>query len=266
MLEQAGGWCSGEAVSGRLGISRAAVGKHVAALRAEGHAIEAATRRGYRLLARRDAIDGGAVAARLHTEVLGKGEWHMLEETVSTNLEAARFAVEGAAEGTVVFAERQTLGRGRKRDDWISVPRGLQFSVILRPGSRYWDAGTLTGLGALAVARAVNNAAGIPAAFKPPNDVHVGGRKLAGILVETGYRVDEPEWAILGIGCNVNALSEDFPAEDRDRFTSVLLEAGRTVSRAALLQAVLEELEVLYRRMQRGEAARDFSGEAERHA
>lgn len=253
VLERTGGWCSGEAISDSLGISRAAVGKHVAALRAEGHAIAAATRRGYTLLVRQDAIDAQAVAARLHTAVLGKGQWHMLAETGSTNLEAVRLAAGGAAEGDLVFAERQTRGRGRTGDDWVSVPRGLQFSVIFRPEARWWNADALTWCGAQAVVRAVSEVAGIQAAFKRPNDVYVGNRKLAGILVETGYRVTTPEWAILGIGCNGNALAEDFPEAVRNSFTSVLREAGHAVSRPALLQAVLEALDQAYGRMRKGE-------------
>lgn len=249
MLEQAGGWCSGEDISERLGISRAAVGKHVSALRADGHAIAAATRRGYRLLVRRDALDGNEVATGLRAGILGQGQWRILAETASTNLEAVRLAAEGAEEGAVVFAERQTRGRGRKGHDWVSVPRGLQFSVLFRPDSRYWNADALTCLGALAVVRAVKKTAGIEAAFKRPNDVYAGGRKLAGILVETGYRADEPEWAVLGIGCNVNALPEDFPSEVRDKFTSVLREAGHAVSRPALLRFILEALDSAYARM-----------------
>jgi BirA family biotin operon repressor/biotin-[acetyl-CoA-carboxylase] ligase len=255
VLEQAGGWCSGEAISAHLGISRAAVGKHMAALRAEGHAIEAATRRGYKLLVRQDVIDGNAMAAKLQTAIVGKGQWHMLAETGSTNLEAVRLAAGGAEEGTVVFAERQTRGRGRKGDDWVSVPRGLQFSVIFRPDARWWNAEALTRLGGQAVARAVNETAGIRAAFRRPNDVYVANRKLAGILVETGYRVTLPEWAILGIGCNGNALPEDFPDAVRDSFTSVLREAGRPVSRPALLQAILEALDQAYGLMRQGEPA-----------
>ncbi len=261
LLEQAGGWYSGEAISGCLGISRAAVGKHMSVLRAEGHFIEAATRRGYRLLAKQDIIDGAEMAARLETAILGKGRWHMLAETGSTNLEAVRLAAEGAEEGSLVFAERQTRGRGRKGHDWVSVPRGLQFSVIFRPDARYWNADTLTCLGALAVVQAVKKTAGVQAAFKRPNDVYAAGRKLAGILVETGYRVDEPEWAILGIGCNVNALPEDFPGEVRDRFTSVLREAGHPVSRPALLRSILEALDNAYGRMRNGEIAQDSSGQ-----
>jgi len=257
-LEESGAWCSGEDLAARLGVSRAAVSKHVNGLRAGGHAIEAATRRGYRLLARRDELNGAFLAASLRTRIFGKNDWHILEETTSTSHDAVRLANQGAAEGCVILAERQTQGRGRKGHAWISLPRGLQFSVLLRPQARTWDAGLLTGLGALAVARAVEKHTGLAPYFKPPNDVHINGRKLAGVLVETGLRGEEPDWAVIGIGCNVNALPEDFPADERledgrCRFTSILAESGRGVSRVLLLASILECLEDFYQRMQRGE-------------
>ena len=258
LLEERDAWCSGEAIAGQLGISRAAVGKHVACLRADDHAIAAATRRGYRLLARRDLLDGAALAASLPTRIFGKTAWHILEETTSTNHDAVRLANEGCAEGCVIVAERQTQGRGRKGHVWRSLPRGLQFSVLLRPEACSWNAALLTGLAALAVARAVREVTGLTPCVKPPNDVHIGGRKLAGVLVETGLRGDEPDWAVLGIGCNVNALPEDFPPEERledgrPRFTSLLEETGRFVSRPALLAVMLEHLEKAYVGMRSGE-------------
>ena len=231
--------------------------KHVARLRAEGHAIEAVTRRGYRLLAERDALDGPALGAGLRTRVFGKTGWRVLEETTSTSLEGARLASEGAGEGFVIVAERQTRGRGRKGHDWISLPRGLQFSVILRPETAGWDAELFTRLGTLAVAGAIRDGAGLEPECKAPNDVLVNGRKIAGILVETGMRGPDPEWAVIGIGCNINALREDFPEESRGRFTSTLVETGRVLSRASLLSSMLETLERLYDRMRKGLITRE---------
>ena len=262
LLVQRDGWRSGEELAAGLGISRAAVAKHIAALRADGHAIAAATRKGYRLEARRDELDPGELARGLRTRVFGKQGWHILAETGSTNLDAARLAGEGAPEGWVVFAERQTSGRGRKGHTWISVPRGLQFSLVLRPEGPFWNAGLLTGLGALAVARALGRMASLEAGFKPPNDVLAHGRKLAGVLVETALRGDEPDWAVLGIGCNVNALAGDFaagmpPEGPAGRLTSVLMETGAWLPRAPLLAAMLEELEDLYHGMMCGEITTD---------
>lgn len=254
MLENAGDWVSGEAVSQRLGISRAAVSKHVAALRGKGHAIEAVTRKGYRLLAKRDVLDGESLAASLGAHIFGKRGVTFLETTTSTNLYAARMVEENAREGHVVIAERQTRGRGSMGRDWFSAPRSIQFSVLLYPQASFWDAKAFTRLGALAVADAVRECAGLDAVFKKPNDVLVNGKKIAGVLVETGYRGNDPEWAVIGIGCNVNALQGDFPQAARNEITSVLEESGSPVSRSALLATILKKLETAYQGLRAGAA------------
>jgi BirA family biotin operon repressor/biotin-[acetyl-CoA-carboxylase] ligase len=252
MLEETEAWISGEGISQRLGISRAAVGKHITALRTAGHAIKAMTRKGYKLLAKHDSVDGEAVAASLTTHVFGKAGWTFFETTTSTNLKAARLAEEGVREGHVVIAERQTKGRGRKGHDWFFVPRGIQFSVLLYPHAPFWDAESFTRLAAHAVADAVKELTGLAVAAKMPNDVLIHGKKIAGVLVETGYRGDEPEWAVIGIGCNVNALLEDFPETIRDQATSILVESGRPVARNAILAAILGKLETAYETLHQG--------------
>ena len=243
LLTQAEAWISGETMSQALGITRAAVAKHVMALRHDGHAIEAATRRGYRLVAAWEALDGDAVTARLATRVVGKGGWTLLDTTSSTNLVAARLAGEGVPPGHVVLAETQTQGRGRKGCTWFSMPRGLQCSVVLYPDAASWDAERLTHLGAQAVAAAIRECTPLEAVFKVPNDVLIRGRKVAGVLVETGYRGSDPEWAVIGIGCNVNAVAEDFLQAARAAATSLLLELGAPVSRTDLLTAMLTRLD-----------------------
>ena len=252
ILEAAETWVSGEAISLQLGISRAAVGKHVTALRNDGHAIEAFTRKGYRLLAKRDALDGELLAASLRTRVFGKVGWTFLETTTSTNLQAVHLVEEGALEGHVVVAERQTKGRGRKGHDWFPLPRSIQFSVLLYPQSSCWDMEGFTRLGAHAVAGAVKEVTGLDAVFKMPNDVLIGEKKIAGILVETGYRGNQLEWAVIGIGCNVNVLPDEFPEDARGKITSIIAEAGCPVSRISLLVAFLEKIETAYANMCKG--------------
>lgn len=246
LMDQAEDWISGEAISQHLGISRAAVAKHVAALRAEGHAIDAVTRKGYRLTVRHDALREQALTAALHTRVLGRAGWTFLHTTPSTNLVAAQLAAQGGEEGHVVVAETQTMGRGRKGFTWFSAPRSIQFSVVLLPGAVQWDAERFMYLGAQAVAAAVRDLTGLAAEIKMPNDVLIEGRKIAGVLVETGYRGNEPEWAVVGIGCNVNTLPEEFPEAVRGITTSLFAASGAPVSRVALLALVLDKLEAAY--------------------
>lgn len=259
LLEQLGSWCSGEDMSAWLGISRAAIAKHVATLREEGHVIASATRRGYRLLIENEPLDVEAVKRYLRTKNLGRSQWLLLEETGSTNTEAVLLASDGAPEGTVVIAEKQTRGRGRKGHAWFTPPRGLQFSLIMRPdetamkpsqGSALTAARSglafssrLTSLAAKVVAAEVEEAAGLAAEFKKPNDVLVNGKKVCGILVETGFRGNELDWAVLGIGLNVNALAEDFPPELADKVSSLYAETGRALSRNIFLAGLLNRLE-----------------------
>ena len=250
LLEETGDWRSGEEISGLLGISRAAVAKHVAALRTRGHAIASLTRRGYRLLVKNDPLEAAEVQHALRAKRLGRKEWHVFAETTSTNNEAVRLAMEGAPEGTVVFAERQTKGHGRKGKAWFSAPRGLQFSIILRPEPPEAVLEHLHALGALAVAEALEERSGLSAQTKEPNDVLMNGRKTAGVLAVTGFRAEEADWAVLGIGCNANALAEDFPQELRDRVTSPLAEGAPPLSRSLLLAAILDRLDERYAALQ----------------
>lgn len=243
LLEQADGWCSGEAISESLGISRAAVSKHITTLRVSGHAIESLTRRGYRLLAKYVPLDMSFLQSHLETKVLGQQGWSVFKTIPSSNQEAARQAMDGAPTGKIVVAEDQSQGRGSKGHDWFSSPRGLHFSIILRPEGQGFDTHALTQAAMLAVAESIKTLTGLQATLKQPNDIILGTRKIAGILVETGFRGLELDWAILGIGYNINALESDFPIDLADRCTSLLVETGRSFDRSQCLVILLNALE-----------------------
>lgn len=241
-LAESDGWRSGEEIAGRLGISRAAVAKRVATLRRAGHAIESTPRRGHRLLARADVLTEATVKPWLRTRSWGRGAWRVAAETGSTNDDAIALLAEGAPEGDVVLAERQTRGKGRKAHGWFTAPRGLHFSVTLRP-TRAGKVESLTQAAAEVVARTVGGV------FAPPNDVMLDGYKVAGILVETGWRGGELDWAVLGVGCNVNALATDFPPALRKTAGSLLGVTGQWRDRPALLAELLRRIETRYLRL-----------------
>ncbi|HEY8532215.1 MAG TPA: biotin--[acetyl-CoA-carboxylase] ligase [Limnochorda sp.] len=166
----------------------------------------------------------------------------------STNDHLCVLSREGAPEGTVVLAEQQTAGRGRRGRRWLSPPGvGLWFSVLLRPGRPARDAPLFALLAAAAVRAAVHEVTGAPALIKWPNDVVVGTAKLAGILAEVEGPVARAA-CIVGIGVNVNQTVDDFPPELRNTATSARLAAGRAVPREALLRAILEQLGPRYER------------------
>jgi BirA family biotin operon repressor/biotin-[acetyl-CoA-carboxylase] ligase len=237
---------SGEDLSRKLGVSRTAVWKQIGALRDLGYDIAAVPSRGYRLLGVPDTLIGAELQAGLQTAVIGR-QIVSLAEVDSTNLHAARLAEAGAVAGTVVVAESQTDGRGRRGRVWASPPGvNLYLSVLLRPPIPPWDAPQLTFLSAVAVARTVAETAGLEPEVKWPNDILLSGRKVAGLLNEMRAETEGLHHVILGIGVNLNMTAEQFPADPRNPATSLLLETGRPVVRAAFARRLLCHLDGLY--------------------
>jgi BirA family biotin operon repressor/biotin-[acetyl-CoA-carboxylase] ligase len=156
------------------------------------------------------------------------------ESVGSTNDELRILAQAGAADGLILLAEQQTAGRGRRGAAWFS-PTGesLTFSILLRPEEpkSLWPRFSLaTGL---AVAEAIESC-GLQAGIKWPNDVWIGGRKVAGILVEAAA-----DFVIIGIGLNVN--STEFPHAVAKIATSLHVEGSRSFSRADVLSAIIHK-------------------------
>ncbi|HET8541051.1 MAG TPA: biotin--[acetyl-CoA-carboxylase] ligase [Anaeromyxobacter sp.] len=233
---------SGEAISDKLGLTRAAVWKHVEALRAQGYRIDAVPARGYRLTAVPDRLTPLEIRPLLNTHDLAQ-TLHWYEEIGSTSDRAKELAEEGAEHGEVVVAEAQTAGRGRRGRVWVSPPRrNLYFSVLLRPDLPPARAPELTLVASLAICDALRQA-GVAAGIKWPNDVLASGRKIAGVLTELAAEPDRVHWVVLGAGVNVNARREDFPEELRDEATSVLIERGQPAPRALLAAACFTALE-----------------------
>ena len=168
----------------------------------------------------------------------------VLEETPSTNDLAWEAAGRGASEGFVVFAERQTAGRGQFGRRWESAPyQGLWFSVLLRPAITLAQSPQLTPLLAEVVAGTIEEETGIPAVIKPPNDIYVAGRKVSGILVEGRTEADGSYVAVAGIGVNVNQTLDDFPDDLRATAGSLAMASGRKIARPQLAVALLRNLE-----------------------
>jgi BirA family biotin operon repressor/biotin-[acetyl-CoA-carboxylase] ligase len=233
---------SGEAISDKLGLTRAAVWKHVEALRAQGYRIDAVPARGYRLAAVPDRLTPLELKPLLNTHDLGQVlDWH--EELGSTSDRAKELADEGAEHGTVVIAEAQTAGRGRRGRTWASPPRrNLYFSVVLRPDLPPARAPELTLVASVALCDALRQS-GIAAGIKWPNDLLASGRKIAGILTELAAEPDRVHWVVLGAGVNVNARAEDFPEDLRKDATSILIERGQAAPRALFAVACFTALE-----------------------
>jgi BirA family biotin operon repressor/biotin-[acetyl-CoA-carboxylase] ligase len=234
----------------RLGVSRAAVWKHVHALRAAGYAIEACSRRGYRLVGAPDTPFASEVVPFLTAQRMGH-DCRYSPETESTNRDAMLLADKGAAEGVVVIAGAQTAGRGRMTRAWFSPPESnLYFSLLLRPQVQPTQASSLPLIVGLAVAEALMAVAPeTRPLIKWPNDILIGGRKVCGILCEMQVETDcFVRHIVAGVGVNLNVETSDIPEELRDRATSLRIETGRRFSRASMLAAILNRLEPLYDR------------------
>jgi len=178
-------------------------------------------------------------------EFLGvPAEFH--ESLGSTNEEALRRAAEGAPEGLVIVAERQTAGRGRLGRSWWDAPgSSLLFSIVLRPSIEVarWP---LLGIAmACAAADAGAEAAGTALDVKWPNDVLHAGRKVCGVLAESRVPSPGAPALVVGAGINVNQREGDFPEELRDRATSLRIAAGGggPLDSRALLAATLGRFE-----------------------
>jgi BirA family transcriptional regulator, biotin operon repressor / biotin---[acetyl-CoA-carboxylase] ligase len=254
LRETDGGSVSGTDLSQKLGISRTAVWARIEELRGLGYEISASPHQGYRLMHVPDVLHADDLLARLpRKQIIGRGI-HVFEETTSTSDVVEKLARDGVKEGVVVFAESQTKGRGRLGRKWVSPARkGLWFSILLRPRLRPQDATQLTVASGIALLRGIRGHTGIEAVIKWPNDILIGGRKVAGILTELSAELDQVKYVILGIGVDVNLNASDFTPELRKIATSLKIETGKSIaSRAELAIRILCELEQDYARLRAG--------------
>jgi len=246
MRREGGGFISGQEISQALNISRAAVWKQVEQLRELGFEIEARRSRGYRLLRGPDLL----LAADIVNQLEGRLEWSVncLPETGSTNEDLRRLAEQGAPEGTVIIADRQCAGRGRLGRRWES-PAGVNLycSLLLRPHIPPQQAPQLTFLSAVATAEALQETFQLPVRVKWPNDLLVGGRKIAGLLNELSAESEQVHFVVLGFGVNLNMSAAQFPAGLRYPATSVLLETGQKQPRLPFVRNLLQRVDTLYR-------------------
>ena len=194
----------------------------------------------------------GRLAADQLRAILGEcqmgNQLVVVEEARSTNDIAWAAAERGAPEGFVVFAERQTAGRGQYGRSWESAPyQGLWFSVLLRLGITLNESPRLTSLLAGVVAATIIKETGCAASIKAPNDIYVAGRKVAGVLVEGRMASDGSYIAVAGLGVNVNQTLEDFPAELQTTAGSLRMATGRQIERGPLAVALLRKLDADYR-------------------
>ena len=241
------GFLSGQELSRRLKLSRAAVWKAVDALRREGYEIEARTGLGYRLTAAPDVLTEAEIRSFLGPTRLVGRELRCFEELDSTNNYLK--TLPEAPDGLAVTADSQTAGRGRMDRSFQSPKgQGIYLSVLLRPRLSPDRLPPVTALAGVAVCAAVERVCGVRPGLKWPNDPVLNGKKLCGILTEMSLEAEtgRVQSLVLGIGINVSQGPEDFSPQVREMATSLGQALGKPVSRPRLTAALLEELDRTY--------------------
>ncbi len=239
-------YISGEDISKALNVSRTAVWKHINELRKDGYIIESSSKKGYRFIEAPDILDRREINIP-HGQLIGGNIQHF-EEIDSTNKFAKKIANEGCAHGTVVVADRQTMGRGRIGREWQSdTSDGLWFTIVLRPDLEPENIQVITLAASVAVVEAIKETEGIVCGIKWPNDIILDGKKLGGILTELSAEPGHVNYIVVGIGINANQDSEIFDYEIRQKAISLKMHKGETISRSNLLASILVNFEKIYK-------------------
>jgi BirA family biotin operon repressor/biotin-[acetyl-CoA-carboxylase] ligase len=197
-----------------------------------------------------DSLSPAAISDGLDTRFIGR-EIISYPSLPSTNDAAKRQAKKGAKEGTVIIAEEQTAGRGRLGRSWLSPRGSVALSIILHPPLTYLP--SLIMVASLATANAIERVTSLKARLKWPNDVLVNSKKVCGILVESDVKGSRVDYAVIGIGLNVNISLADFPGI-APLATSLSHELGGYVSRRRIIQSLLAEAERLYLALPEGDS------------
>lgn len=246
LIDNGNDFISGERISTSLGITRAAVWKHIKTLQEEGFDIESKSRLGYKLIGIPDALDRVTLIESIKTKVMGRNI-EVYDEIGSTNNRARELAIEDVTEGTLIIAESQLEGRGRLGRSWVS-PKGknICMSFILRPDIPPKEASRMTTIIAVGIRRALKKATGLNIGIKWPNDIIIGGKKICGILTEMHGDIDRIHYIIVGIGINVNMTKDDFPPDIELTATSLRIAMNQTIDRRKIIALIMEEIEEVY--------------------
>lgn len=243
LLTSEGATVSGEMLAGKLGVTRVAVAKHIAALRELGFEIESLHRSGYRLCSVPDFVLPETVGPLVTDSMWTRFEGGRV--TTSTNDDAKQLARDGAPEGTVFVASRQESGRGRLGRQWSSPEGGAYFSGILRPGISPVAAPPLSLVVAVGAASGLE-ALGLHVRVKWPNDLMLDDRKLGGVLLEMSAEADAVEWVVFGVGINV------LRAQDGHERAACVRDVIAAVHPATVAAAALDGIASAYRRFEEG--------------
>lgn len=255
LLRNHAGYVSGQELCEQFNVSRTAVWKAVEQLKKEGYSIEAVRNRGYRLCENiGEVFNKAEIDAEMDTKYIGRNSY-FYNVIGSTNTEAKRLAEEGACDGTLLVADAQTAGKGRRGREWIS-PAGanIYLTLLLKPEFQPDKAPMLTLLMALAIAEGIKRYAEDiekvkDIGIKWPNDIVINGKKVCGILTEMGVEQDYIQYVVIGAGINVK--KQEFSSEIAERAISLEDEFGAVFSRSRLVGYIMKAFEKHYDRFKK---------------
>lgn len=245
LLRSADGYISGQELCNRFGVSRTAVWKAINQLKEAGYEIEAQQNKGYKLMAAPDLMTEAEIKSLVHTDWVAK-EVLYFDTIDSTNTKAQELAEKGYPSGTLVVADKQESGKGRRGRSWVSPSgTGIFMTLMIKPDINPNNASMLTLVAALAVAKAITSVTGEEALIKWPNDIVVNSKKVCGILTEMNAQFDYINHIVVGIGINVH--NESFPEEISQMASSLMIEAGgKRFHRAQIIAETMSYFEQYY--------------------
>jgi len=255
ILERATSPVSGETISNELKITRSAVWKHITELRAMGYDISSSQKEGYRLTRTSSKLLPYEVHKKLQTKFIGK-KMRYLETTPSTIWVGKQLCSETNVEkmhGLVIIAEEQSGGIGRMGRAWASPSGGIWITIVLKPTIPVDHIFMITMAGSIAIARAIRKEFNLGALIKWPNDIFIGNKKVAGLLLELSAESDVVHHCLLSTGIDVNVPLKKFDPALQSQVTSICMEVGHEVDRASFLARILKEFENHYLLIESGE-------------
>jgi BirA family biotin operon repressor/biotin-[acetyl-CoA-carboxylase] ligase len=251
LYEKKGEYIHIDDIASKLEIPVVEVQEHITSLKNEGYIIETSSDKEFRLKEDLTLLLPHKLKDKLNTNYIGK-EIHYFREVDSTNEVAKKLAREGAPEGTIIIAESQSRGKGRRGKKWISPLGGAWLSIILRPNTLPINAPQLTFIAGVAAAQTIKDEYGLDAGIKWPNDVLIDNKKVCGVLTEISTEIDTIDYIVTGIGIDANIDVNLLPPELRDTTTSIKSELDHDISRMILVQKFLGNFETMYDEFNKG--------------
>ena len=234
---------SGEKLAKNLGISRTAIWKHIQILKNLGYDIKSVKNKGYQLISSPDIPISEEITKGLNTKIIGRNFFYYKSLDSTNTLAKQKIKKCHAPEGTIIVANVQTSGKGRKNRTWYSPEGGLWFSVILYPDIPPQQGMLITMISSISIAQAIKEITSLKPLIKWPNDILINGKKVCGILTELDAEMDRINYSVVGIGLNVNNTLDDVL---KKKATSLSKETKTKVSLVKLMRCIIKYLDKNY--------------------